>query len=152
MKRIAMLLSAATLVTSMAVLAPTPVSAADACAGTGTATVPGGLNYPVTTTSQPAPTNLSSFSFNFNQGRCVTKTSLSAAGTVHGHCGNSTGAGVTNNGRSFTWVGVGGTLVLSGGLTGVVNAAPDPTIAGNTCSVNFGALFFLVNGSVVLTP
>ena len=71
---------------------------------------------------------------------------LSAVGTVHGHCGLSSGSGVTSGGTSFGWVGVGTELVLSGGLSGTVNAAAN-TAQGSSCIT--GARSFIITGAVV---
>lgn len=155
-RRIAMLLSATALAASVAVFAPTsPASATvdDVCAGEGLATLTGAaFTYPVV-----GHLKLASFQFNFALGTCVTKLALNATGTVHGWCGFSVGEGVTGNGYYFQWQGVGGTLVLTGGvpgllalrLYGVVNVEPNP-IAGESCVS--GADGFLVIGAVALTP
>jgi hypothetical protein len=148
MKRIAMLLSAATVATAVAMFAPaSPVSAdTDVCAGTGTAQLSGGLVYPAI---DPNARNVG-FSFSFSAGACVAKPEgLFASGTVSGWCGLSSGRGATHQGHRFAWLGVGGELVLTGEVVGVVNAVPN-ALAGQSCTTNpGGASQFLVQGAAL---
>ena len=115
-----------------------------ACASVGgTAHLHSPLTYPT------GPSHSASFTFHLDPdlSECTgAPDNLSASGTVHGWCGLSSGSGVTSAGTSFGWVGVGGTLVLSGGLSGAVNAVPN-VVLGDLCST--GADDFVINGAVV---
>ncbi|HVF74321.1 MAG TPA: hypothetical protein VM938_04680 [Acidimicrobiales bacterium] len=146
-RRLALLLAAASIAT-VGMLAPTsPASAnTDVCAGTGTATLSVGFGYPVNTVHVLHP-HTANFSFGFTAGTCVSKTSLSASGTVTGYCGLSSGGGATTNGHSFNFTSTGTVLVLTGDVTGTVSAAPDPTHSGS-CT-NETATRFLITGEVV---
>jgi hypothetical protein len=73
---------------------------------------------------------------------------LFASGTVSGWCGLSSGHGSTHNGHRFAWLGVGGELVLTGELVGVVNAVPN-VLGGQSCASQQGASQFLVQGGAV---
>ena len=136
-----------------------------------------GLTYPVTVAAgltPPLPPNphpihfvvqqprTTTFGFSLNiLGGCVNSnppnvksptlgTSVTADGVVSGWCGLSSGTGTLHLGNNprFAWVDVGGVLVVTGGLTGVVHATPD-TFAGDTCNSNFGADQFIFSGLVV---
>ena len=151
-RRIGLFLASAMLAT-IAMFAPaSPASAShtDVCAGQGNATLGAGLGYPVNTVHNLHP-HSTTFSFTFGLvGACAVKVSLSATGTVTGFCGNSFGAGVTSNAHAFSFVSVGTVLVLSGQVTGVVSALPDPTHSGS-CT-NETAVRFLITGAVTLRP
>jgi hypothetical protein len=166
-RRLAMLLSATLVAGIAAVLVPaSPASAGvHVCGGVGTAELATGLTYPetVTTALPPHPVHstvqqprTTGFLFTLDVGTCANsnaptvKTTVDAVGVVSGWCGLSSGSGnlALGNNPRFAWVGVGGTLVLTGGVVGVVNAVPD-TLAGSTCNSNAGATDFLVNGAVV---
>jgi hypothetical protein len=168
-RKLAVLLAAMLAGATSMVLTPSPAAATDVCAGTGTADVTPGLLYPVTANSGPQARLLigdstqHTFSFGFTTGTCapnLTKSTVSpfATGVLLGYCGHSFGFGTTWNGHSFAWVSVGGTLVITGHLIGVVNAVPNPTIAGNSCIhvgttadlATAGALTFIINGAVLL--
>ena len=113
----------------------------------------------VTVTHQARTTG---FSFGFGPaGACVNsnptppgpgnvKFSVNADGLVSGWCGLSSGTGTLRLGNNprFAWVGIGGTLILTGGVTGVVAAVPD-TLAGHSCNSHAGASQFTVVGDVV---
>ncbi len=144
-RRIALLLAASAVATTFALGAgAAPASAdTDLCAGTGSANLSASLFYP-----GGAPVT-ASFSFGFTVGACHAKPEgLFAAGTVTGWCGLSVGAGATHNGHRFHWLGVGGELILTGEVTGVVNAVPN-ALANQFCST--GANSFLVQGAVAKT-
>ena len=172
-RRLAMLLSATLLAGIAAVLVPaSPASAGiHICGGVGTAALTGGLTYPVTVATDLPPHPIHSyvhqarttvFGFNFTTGACVNSnaptvksptlgTGVTAVGTVSGWCGLSSGTGtITKSGASarFAWIGIGGTLVLTGGAIGVVQAVPD-TLAGHSCNNHTGASQFTVAGAVV---
>lgn len=119
----------------------------DACVGAGSATLGSPLGYPLGTTAGTfSSAHSSNFTFHFNTASvcALGGPALSATGTVHGWCGLSTGTGVTSTGGTFMWVGLGGTLVVTGQIVGLVNAVPD-TLAGSSCA-NHSASRFLVNG------
>jgi hypothetical protein len=160
MRRIASLLAAALVATAIGVLAPaSPASATDVCAGlNGTALLNTGLLYPVTVVPDANTATLSvnvlqatttNFTVNFGTGvgTCAIGGPLTAGGTVSGWCGLSSGSGATNDGFRFAWIGIGGTLILTGGLVGVVNAIPDVP-GGQSCNQNKGggATRFIVTG------
>ena len=177
-RRLAMLLSATLVAGIAAVLVPaSPASAGvHVCAGTGTAALTQGLTYPVTVgaaappavplppnphpvhvtvTQQPRTTG---FSFTLGVGTCVNSNvptvkppPVTATGTVSGWCGLSSGTGSLLLGTNprFAWIGIGGLLVITGGVAGVVNAIPN-TLAGQSCNNSIaGANSFLVQGLVV---
>ena len=163
-RRLAMLLSAALVATVIGVFAPaSPASATGVCVGAlGTATVTGGaLSYPVVAgtfgVQVRQPVN-ATFNVNFPAatGTCVNSNTpgflkgLTAAGTVSGWCGHSSGSGSTADGYRFAWVSAGSILVLTGGLTGIVNAIPD-TLNGHSCNAAKpgGASAFIVSGVVL---
>ena len=171
-RRLATLLSA-TLVTGIAaVLVPaSPASAgAHVCAGVGKAILTTGLTFPVTVATalpghpvhvrvqQPRTTG---FTFNLNiAGGCVntnaptvkstlTGTPITAVGTVSGWCGLSSGTGTVTLGASsglFAGIGIGGILVITGNVNGVVQATD--ALAGHNCNTNPGAAGFVVAGAV----
>lgn len=151
-------IAAAALVAALLVMIPAAPASADTglCGGVGTATVgaPGnGLYYPVVGPKKTLP-------FTFGGGllggvTCVTleggKT-LTAFGTINGYCGQSYGVGVAfgNSPHRFQFISSGGVLVITGEITGLATALPDPTIAGNSCLPTGGGAFsFIVAGHVV---
>ena len=157
-RRIAAFLGATLAASALVLVAPAPPASADTnvCAGQGTATT-SPIFYPVrvvTTGTTASVTvlapNTASFAFAFGGlGVCAPgPKSLTATGTVSGWCGHSSGTGVTGQGHRFAWVSAASKLILTGEVTGIVNAAPDPTIAGNSCLT--GATTFIVTGAVVL--
>ena len=79
-------------------------------------------------------------------------TPITAFGTVSGWCGLSSGSGtitLTASNMRFAWIDVGGILVVTGGVAGVVNAMPD-TLAGHSCNnSNAGASQLILSGSLV---
>lgn len=79
-------------------------------------------------------------------------------GTVLGYCGLSSGKGTFPvNNDLFAFIGVGGILVITGHVVGLVNAVPD-TLSGESCThtgepgtlPGAGALRFRIQGAVVL--
>ena len=174
-RRLAMLLSATLVAGIAAVLVPaSPASAGvHVCGGVGGATLGQGLTYPVTVSTDlpPHPVHVlairqprtTTFNFGFTQiGACVntnaptvkstlTGTGVTASGTVSGWCGLSSGTGTVTLGPSsgrFAWIGIGGTLVTTGAVVGVVAAIPD-TLAGQSCNRELGANQFTVAGGAV---
>ncbi|HEX2039389.1 MAG TPA: hypothetical protein VHF47_06610 [Acidimicrobiales bacterium] len=163
-RRLSALLTAALAASTLAVLGSAqPASAADVCAGAGLASISGaGLFYPgvgtTTTTSGTAGGSLTLYtlprleSFAFDSsiaGACALGSpAVAAGGLVSGWCGHSWGSGATATGTPFSWVSAGSLLIISGGLTGVVNATPNVP-AGASCAT--GALSFIVAGGVVVT-
>ena len=145
----------------------------------GTATVPCGLSYPVL-----GPPEHCTFTFSSNT--ClkasvstpdktnpkngVDPCQITAAGTVWGHCGQSTGVGLAtvtnlsgNKGApidvSFTFMGVGGELIVQGtasnGATvvGVVTAIP--AVGGSGSCTNGTGTDFIIIGTITyvdITP
>jgi len=161
-RRIASLLGAALVLSALAVLSPAPASAdTNVCAGQGIANVAPGLTYPVTAVTTTAPSldvrvrqpRTSGFAFNFTIGTCAPDLgkALNATGTLTGWCGHSSGQGVTSNGHAFSFVSAGSFLLITGEVTGIVNAIPDPTLLpGNSCNSDTGAFRFLVTGAALL--
>jgi hypothetical protein len=127
----------------------------------GNATIAGGLGYPVIT-----PPN--HYGFTLSSTVCVKESvstpdkpapkvgpdlcSITAAGTVWGHCGLSTGAGVVTlenlllekatRSLPFTFTGVGGELIVQGGsgnetIIGVVTAVPTTGSCTNKTATGF---------------
>jgi hypothetical protein len=81
---------------------------------------------------------------------CVTGTTPtlggpSATGIAHGWCGLSVGSGAVTGGGSFSWIGIGGVLVVTGEVNGVVYATPD-LVSGDSCLTS-GADDFIVTGA-----
>ena len=173
-RRLAMLLSATLVAGIAAILVPaSPASAGvHVCGVSGQANLALGLTYPVTAsidlpphpihvlvTQQPRTTF---FTFSVNiLGACINTnppnvkspnlgTPLTADGIVSGWCGLSSGTGTLHLGTfpRFAWVGVGGFLVVTGGVTGIVHATPD-VFSGHSCNHNAGASQFLLTGLVV---
>lgn len=163
MKRLIGAAFAAALASTALFALATPASAAGVCVGTGTAQVNAGLSYPT------GPSQTTGYSLDLGtggSGGCFTTLgngSLSASGTLTGHCGRS----FSNDGNlttpqgsvamSFTTAGsmivvsLGGATVAdgvrvpSGGL-GLANAVPLPTTdgtatLGNSCSAGTAAQF-----------
>jgi hypothetical protein len=156
MKRRMAMLAAVTVVSGIVtMLSPStsPAQAAihGACAGTGNAHLDDTLFYPV---PQSAPKS-ANFTFHLNglAAACVTTnppgtttTGPSATGTVHGWCGLSVGSGTLTGGGSFSWIGIGSMLIVTGEVSGVVNATPNIP-GGDLCSS--GADDFLITGVAV---
>lgn len=183
-RRISLLLAAVLAGTTLMLLGPAqPASAVYACAGTGTATVLPGLLYPVLLgvgippASAPGKdhtidvliggdTVAHGFTFRFILGACEHPPSLpqaptppqTAAGTLRGYCGHSAGVG-TFAGDPFTYISVGGTLLITGHVVGA--ARVDPILGTGSCvhvatpagqptfALPGGATDFLVNGAIV---
>jgi len=162
-----MLLSAGLMVAGAMVFGPAdPASATDVCAGTGTANIgaPGLLAplFPLINQLGPTTANilllqdsLETLPFNFftDTGACTPDlTTLAAGGFVNGYCGHSGGQATDNDGHDFGWVSIGGTLIITGELTGLAQATPNPLIANNSCFTGHpnreGALTFIVAGAV----
>lgn len=179
-RRIASLLAVGLLAAVIGVLVPSsPASGGvHVCGGAGTATTGAGLLYPVS--AVPPVTGLlpplphphivvhqatnTTFGFEFSiAGACANtnptppgpgnvKLTVTANGVVSGWCGLSSGSGVLNLGASprFAWIGIGGFLVLTGGLIGIVNAVPN-VAAGESCNglPHQGADNFIVTGAAI---
>ncbi|HEX2039387.1 MAG TPA: hypothetical protein VHF47_06600 [Acidimicrobiales bacterium] len=160
-RRLAALLSAALAASTLAILGSgDPAVANNVCAGTGTAAIATpGLFYPgvgtTTSTALPGSASLTLHAlpkllpFSFAPGAtgaCVTGAfDVAANGFVSGWCGHSWGTGITTTGYRFSWVSVGGSLVVTGGLFGTVKAVPD-ALSGQSCAT--GALGFIIAGAV----
>lgn len=138
----------AAMVGALCLSAATPVSAAqEVCAGQGNASVGSGLFYPGL-----GPAKNTSFGFSLDIGACSTSANLTASGSISGplggaHCGLSTGSGTANGHHSFSYIGAGSLLVITGGAVGVVNATPN-ALVGSSCTT--GATQFLVTGAAAL--
>lgn len=156
MRRLVSLLSVAAMATALLVIAPaSPASANGVCVGAlGSATLGAGLTYPNPLVTPSLGRVATGFFVSFNPpSTCVNVTGgtavqkgLTATGGVDGWCGHSTGSGVTNTGQTFHWTSAGSFLVLTGSLTGLVNAVPD-AVNGESCSpLGPGADVFLVSG------
>ena len=156
LRRIGTLAAAAFMGTALvAVIPASPASAStEVCVGQGTATT-GALYYPgfppVTTTP-----NTVGYAFTLDGvGFCLPSLgTLSAAGTLTGWCGHSTGTGTVDGHHNYSHVSAGSFLVVlptgsvpGGTAVGLVNAVPDAT-AGQSCIT--GATRFIVTGAVVL--
>lgn len=143
MKRIAMLLTAAVIAASAAILPASPASAhTDVCVGNGTATLTGGALLYVGLGSA-----LANFTLGLTGACAGGGGGLVATGTVHGYCGLSTGNGMAA-GHNVSWIGLGSMLVLFLEVTGVVNASVN-VLAGASCTT--GAASFLVTGGGAFT-
>jgi hypothetical protein len=139
-RRIARLLVAVAVAATM-VIAPhaTPVRAhEDACAGTGTMWTDAAFYYPVVNIN---PTT-AHFSFAWTLGACAYKVDgIFMAGIMSGWCGLATGTGITYNGHRFSWVDVGGQMVITGEVEGTASITPN-FLNGHSC---FGGAYnFLV--------
>jgi hypothetical protein len=156
MKRRMTMLAAVTIVSGLVtVFSPTsPAQSAihSTCTGTGNAHLDNTFFYPVnsTTTAPPLSPRSANFTFHLNgtAAACVTGTTTtlggpSATGQVHGWCGLSVGSGAVTGGGSFSWVGIGSWLSLSGQVSGLVNATPN-LFTGDSCVS--GADDFIVTG------
>ena len=143
MKRRLGLLAASAVIATVGIIVPAaPASAhTDHCLGNGTATLSTGFGLPGVTS------NTASFTFGFTVGFCVSGGGLTASGTVTGACGSSTGTGTTNTGHSFSFTSTGTALVLTGGVTGTVSAASDPT--GGSCTNKTATRFFITGGAAL---
>lgn len=165
---------------------PQTAGAVKVCAGTGQAFVTPGLKGPIAVNLPATPiattlplgtqleiligkaNNLHSFFFNFGGGaggcshppNSPLPTEIAAAGSLKGYCGHSSGTGTLSSGELFAWVSVGGLLIITGHIVGVVNAIPDPDSTTGSCihfhnpvqhawSLNNGATRFLITGAVV---
>lgn len=155
-RRTAMLVAVSAVSGVMALFAPTsnPAQAVitphEVCAGTGTAHLSSPLSYPVGTgTGTTSSAHSATFNFGLPAPGCQPSgTGIGATGSVHGWCGLSVGSGTTSKGDNFHWTGVGGDLVLTGQVSGGVNAIPN-TLTGDSCaSHNAGADDFIVTGAV----
>jgi hypothetical protein len=149
-------LSAVVFAHAAATLLPaSPASAAGACAGVGTMTVTPGLLSPVVTS--PAPlgvtvtgSTVAAFMMTLFPGTCVhepggTTPNVNASGLVSGWCGLTSGTGTLNGGR-FSWIGVGGLMVMTGDMTGVATMTPGPG-QNESCGMPSGATSFIVAGA-----
>jgi hypothetical protein len=152
-RRLAALWAATAVATGVLAAAP-PARATDVCTGQGTAQTGTPLTYPVTASSGPARITVrqgrtTSWGFASTPGLALCAPnlakSLSAGGVMYGWCGLSFGSGATSNGSRFAWVGVGGTMVFTGGLVGTASVQPD-VLANESCMT--GADRFLVHYAV----
>lgn len=160
-RRFAMLLSIALAFAGVLVVGPSTPAAADVCAGQGTATVTPGLLAPLFPIIAQLPDGsvtisvlqdsfaASSFAFGLSAGACAPGLGgITATGTLRGYCGHSGGAGTDDAGHLFGWISIGGTLLITGEITGAVQATPDPLLAGNSCFTSHtGATSFIVVGA-----
>jgi hypothetical protein len=129
-----------------------------ACVGTANAHLDNTFFYPVNSTTLGIPLSPRSAGFtmhlNGTVAACVTGTiptlgGHSATGTVHGWCGLSVGSGAVTSGGSFSWIGVGGVLVVTGELNGVAHVFPN-LLAGDSC-LTTGADDFVIHELVADT-
>jgi hypothetical protein len=161
-RRMAMLAAVAAvsgIVTMFSPSSPAQAAVHAVCAGTGNANLDNTLFYPVNSTTTGIPLSPRSANFTFhlgedgNVGVCLTGTTPtvggpSATGTVHGWCGLSVGSGtVTGAGSTFSWIGIGSFLLVTGEVSGLVNASPN-LLGGDSCLTN-GADDFIVTGVAV---
>jgi hypothetical protein len=140
------LLIASAAIASATFFSPTPASAhTEVCVGSGVAVLSNGLGLPGLTNAH------ATFTFQLGGGVgvgvCTASAQVNASGSVWGACGLSTGNG-TANGHAFSFVGVGSELVVTGAVTGTVNATEDPLDAGSCTDGT--ATRFLVTGEAVL--
>ena len=147
--RLAAFVAAVSAVSGLSVFAPArPAAAVWVCAGQGTAVTGSPVYYPGL-----GPTPLNTFVFALGLGVCAhsssgtTDKTVTASGIFLGWCGLSSGLGNLGQGDLFAWIGVGGMLVVTGHVVGVVNAGPD-LASGESCTT--GADRFLVVGGLVL--
>jgi hypothetical protein len=114
----------------------------DACAGLGTMAVaaPGLFYFPLAV-PPPAP------AVTITLPTC-TAGAFVAVGTISGWCGHAWGS-ATAAGHFFVFVIEGGTMILSGSVTGVIQVTPDATV-GSSCLTGAGA--WLAQGAVALAP
>jgi hypothetical protein len=139
--------------------APAQAGVHAVAAGLGNATLSTTLFYPVNSTNASAPLSISpksaTFTFHFSTGATVAvpggtvSGGISATGSVHGWCGLSVGSGTVSGGGPFSWIGIGGTLIVTGQVNGAVNAAPN-ALLGDSCAT-VGANDFIVNGGGIAT-
>ena len=158
--RRASILGATLAVSALAMASPVSPASADTnvCVGQGVA-VTGPLVYPTTVTTTTAPSAIVTvqaprtvgFAFNIVLGTCAPDfgKGLAATGALSGWCGHSSGTGVTAQGHRFALLGAGSFLLLTGGVTGVVNTFHDLLIAHNDCLD--GATNWFVTGVLLLT-
>jgi hypothetical protein len=155
------LLSLAWFATPILPMAPADALVHGTCAGLGQAHLSSPFGSPVGTTPNTfSSVHSANFTFHFTTAaNCLlihtpTPSSvsvtggLSASGVVHGWCGLVVGNGITSFGNSFYMLGVGGVLVFTGGVSGVVAAVPN-VIAGDSC-LDHTADDFILTGAVAL--
>jgi hypothetical protein len=163
-RRLASLLAAVLAASTLGVLSSAqPAPAADVCFGAGGATIGGnGLFYPLvgtrtttwgtgggSVTFYPLPQLLPFIMSLSVAGLCVSGAPPpEAGGLVSGWCGHSWGSGATSAGDRFALIGAGSFLLLTGGLTGLLNMTPNVP-GGHNCTT--GASEFLVSGGAVIT-
>lgn len=125
-----------------------PASAAWVCTGEGTAATNSPVFYPGL---GPTPDNGFVFALEFglcaHSGTGTTGKTVTATGVFLGWCGLSSGLGTLGQGDLFAWIGVGGILVLTGHIAGVVDALPD-LVNGESCIT--GADRFVIAGAILL--
>jgi hypothetical protein len=144
-RRLVRVLVLVAVVSGGAVTAPQPAAAhVDACAGLGTMAVAApGLFYP------PFAIPPAALGVVITLPTCTTTAgAFVAVGTISGWCGHAWGSAVAA-GHFFVFVIEGGTMVLSGSVTGVIQVEPDP-LAGSSCVTGAGA--WLAQGAVALAP
>jgi len=144
-KRLGLLAAVAMILSVAGIMGSSPANAAHAaCAGQGTATLSAGLGLPPSSVS-------ATFTLSSNVAVCTNGSSFSANGTLTGACGLSSGSGNATLGNAaalaFQYQSAASVLVITGGITGTVNAFADPTVANNSCASGT-AKVFQVQGAV----
>ena len=119
---------------------------ADACTGTGSATLDDGIGYP------PFFTSSLGFTFTFN---CIDGRTLSGSGTLESaSCGRSFGTGTMDGAGEFQIETLGSMFVVVGAINGGGNttAIPDTSTVpfGNSCSNQTASLFTIMGGRLCL--
>lgn len=120
---------------------PSAEARAGACTGVGVLTT-GAMSL------DPARPLLTGFAMTFGTGGCVPGSSFAATGTIAGSCSLAVGHGITNEGESFVFRAVAGSIVFSGEVLGQLTWTEDPTDAASCLSNN--ATDFLIGGTLVL--
>lgn len=115
----------------------------DACAGQGNFKLEAGLTHAVI-----GPPVSTTFYMDIVIGTCESFSQLLVDGNINGTCSTTTGTGTTRTGHDFAFTGVGGVLVLTGQMVGVLAIAPK---VGQSCVAHTGADEFQVDGTVALT-
>ena len=140
MKALTVRISAALLVVLGLVGVPQPASAQTVCATAGAFSLGAPIREIIL--GMPVPgTN-----FNFGSTTVPGACPLSASGTIAGNCSLNAGSGATNTGHTFTFVGVGPELLITGNVIGVMTFTPH--LFRNSCIE--GARFFDAAGALVL--
>ena len=144
-KRYGVVAAIAMILGGLGIMGASPASAThSSCNAQGTATLSVGIGLPPSSTS-------ASFTLSSNIAVCTNGSSVSANGTLTGACGLSSGSGNATLGNAaalaFQYQSAASVLVITGGITGTVNAFADPTVANNSCASGT-AKVFQVQGAV----